>query len=127
MFVTLFVLFVSSRYCEQNGNEGCFTDNIPSCRTCYLSTDIYMAATNTTEESRPDWAPCPCCVPTTLEDSHIDVEVKYQTVHTLIFLDSYLSVQPTNGAMYDMIAYRTFEVGDGAAISSPHTYSVAHA
>ncbi|CAN0252553.1 unnamed protein product [Hapterophycus canaliculatus] len=40
-----------------------------------MSTEIYMAATNATEANRPDWAMCPCCVPTTLEDSHIDIEV----------------------------------------------------
>lgn len=34
-----------------------------------------MNATNTTENSRPNWVMCPCCVPTTLEDNHFDIEV----------------------------------------------------
>eukprot|EP00752_Nemacystus_decipiens_P009660 g8630.t1 len=61
--------------CEATGAEGCYTDGIAACRTCYLSTEVYMAATNSTEISRPSWVMCPCCVPTTLVDSHHDIEV----------------------------------------------------
>lgn len=35
------------------------------------------SATNATEANRPAWATCPCCVPTTLEDSHVDIEVNH--------------------------------------------------
>ncbi|CAM9200895.1 unnamed protein product [Ectocarpus sp. 12 AP-2014] len=61
--------------CEA-GIQGCYTDGVRECRTCYLSTEIYMDATNATEASRPPWAMCPCCVPATLESGHDDVEVK---------------------------------------------------
>ncbi|CAM9682377.1 unnamed protein product [Scytosiphon promiscuus] len=60
--------------CEA-GIQGCYTDGVRECRTCYMSTEIYMLTTNATEANRPDWAMCPCCVPTTLADSHVDIEV----------------------------------------------------
>lgn len=69
-------LFFYDRDCETRGYEGCFTDDIPECRTCYLSETIYMAATGATELNMPGWSQCPCCVPTTLEDSHTDIEVR---------------------------------------------------
>lgn len=67
-----------SRDCVGNeGLDGCFTDDIPECRTCYLSVEIYMDAFNITEPLNvPDWVMCPCCVPATLQANHTDIEVQ---------------------------------------------------
>lgn len=70
---------VVSRDCpgiDEGVLDGCVTANVTECRTCYLSMDIYMEAFNATEASMPNWPMCPCCVPTTLEDNHVDIEVR---------------------------------------------------
>eukprot|EP00904_Undaria_pinnatifida_P002835 jgi/Undpi1/12552/HiC_scaffold_6.g02221.m1 len=61
--------------CADKGYNGCFTDGIPECRTCYLSTSVYLENTNATEATLPNWGDCPCCVPTTLAAGHDDLEV----------------------------------------------------
>lgn len=54
---------------------GCYTDGVANCRTCYLSREIYMNRTATPTASMPAWVDCPCCVTTTLEAGHHDLEV----------------------------------------------------
>ncbi|CBN73905.1 hypothetical protein Esi_0009_0012 [Ectocarpus siliculosus] len=80
--------------CEA-GTQGCYTDGIRECRTCYLSTEIYMDETNATEASRPPWAMCPCCVPATLESGHDDVEVRAFNYSVFTISASDCTITPT--------------------------------
>lgn len=77
LLAPFFLPFLPPSTCEATGAEGCYTDGIAACRTCYLSTEVYIAANaNATVNNIPNWAMCPCCVPTTLEDNHFDIEVR---------------------------------------------------
>ncbi|CAM9821762.1 unnamed protein product [Ectocarpus fasciculatus] len=58
-----------------SGILGCNTGEVLQCRTCYLSTDLYMNATDTTAASLPSFTMCPCCIPTTLAE-HVDIQVR---------------------------------------------------
>ncbi|CAM9971151.1 unnamed protein product, partial [Ectocarpus sp. 6 AP-2014] len=92
------VVFGISTYYDDtcaDGAEGCYTDGITNCRTCYLSTETYMNGTGDTEASRPQWAMCPCCVPATLKSGHDDIEVRGFDYSELNISASDCTITPT--------------------------------